>query len=338
MPMKSSNTPVLVTGGAGYIGSHLVLELCEHGYDVTVFDNLSTGHKMNVDSRAELIQGDILNEDELEDAFKQSYDAVFHFAALKGAGESMLDPGKYSKVNISGTINIVNQMLKNNIYNIIFSSTAAVYGLPEYVPVDENHPTNPINFYGFTKLEIEKMLNWYGELKGIKYAILRYSNAVGYDPKGRIMTPEKSPQNLLPIVMKAAMGREVMKVYGNDYPTSDGTCIRDYVHISDLAKSHVKAMQYLIDQKNSLTLNLATGLGYSVLDIIQHAREITGEDIKYEITERRPGDPAEFIADSKLAKKMIGWECEYSDIQTIIESMWNIYKKNSHSEKAEQIY
>ena len=332
MTINSKNKSVLVTGGAGYIGSHVVLELCEHGHDVTVFDNLSTGHKMNIDSRAKFICGDILNTDELASVFSNSYDVVFHFAALKAAGESMLEPGKYSTANIAGTINILNLMIENNIPNIIFSSTAAVYGMPEYLPVDEGHPLKPINFYGFTKLEIERLLFWYSELKSLKYSTLRYFNAAGYDPAGRIMCLEKSPQNLLPIVMENAIGiQRSMQVYGDDYSTPDGTCIRDYIHVTDLAIAHVKAMEYIIEKKENLILNLATGVGYSVLDVISNAREITGAAINYEITDRRPGDPAELVAISKLALDKIGWECEYSDIKTILESMWNVYTKNTKS-------
>lgn len=325
--MNFINKSVLVTGGAGYIGSHVVLELCEHGHDVTVFDNLSTGHELNIDSRAEFIRGDILNSDELSVAFDKPYDAVFHFAALKAAGESMLEPGKYSAVNLTGTINILNQMLEDNIQNIVFSSTAAVYGMPEYLPVDENHPLKPINFYGFTKLEIERLLQWHSDLKGIKYAALRYCNAAGYDREGRIMGLERNPQNLLPIIMETAMGlRNTMQIFGDNYETSDGTCIRDYIHVSDLSIAHVKAMEYIMDQGKNLRLNLATGLGYSVLDVISHAREVTGEVINYEITDKRPGDPDKFIAVSKFAADKIKLNCKYSDMQTILESMWNVYK------------
>ena len=324
--MNFTNKSVLITGGAGYIGSHVVLELCGQGHDVTVFDNLSTGYEMNIDPRAEFIRGDILNTDELKALFIKPYDAVFHFASLKAAGKSMLEPQRYSIVNITGTINIMNQMIENDVRNIVFSSTAAVYGIPEYLPIDEGHPLEPINFYGFTKLEIERLLYWYSELKGIRYAALRYFNAAGYDSAGRITGLEKDPQNLLPIIMETAIGsRKDMQVYGDDYMTSDGSGIRDYIHVSDLATSHVKAMEYMMNQKENLILNLATGVGYSVLDVIQHAREVTGETISHKVTARRPGDPASLIAVSRLAKEKIGWECKYSDIDTILESMWNVY-------------
>ena len=319
---------ILITGGAGYIGSHIVLKLCEQGHDVTVFDNLSTGYKKNIDPRAKFIQGDILNQNDLSNIFQKDYSAVFHFAALKAAGESMLEPGKYAKANIIGTINILNQMVDNKVQNFVFSSTAAVYGMPQYLPIDESHPLKPINFYGFTKLEIERLLQWYSDLKGICFGALRYFNAAGYDTKGRIQGLEKNPANLLPIVMETASGkRDAMDVYGNDYNTPDGSGIRDYIHVSDLATAHVKALSFIIEKKKNLILNLATGKGYSVLEVIQRTQEITGEKVNYNIVERRPGDSAELFAVSKLAKDMIGWECEYSDMTTILQSMWEIYSR-----------
>ena len=319
---------VLVIGGAGYIGSHAVLELCENGHDVTVFDNLSSGHLLNVDSRAEFIQGDILKNDDLNNVFNGKFEAVFHFAALKAAGESMLEPGKYATSNITGTINILNKMLENNMKYFIFSSTAAVYGIPEYLPVDEKHPINPINFYGYTKLAIENLLHWYSNLKGIRFGALRYFNAAGYDMQGRIKGLENNPANLLPIVMETANGkRDFMNIYGNDYNTPDGTGIRDYIHVSDLATAHVRALYYLMEKNKNLTLNLATGKGYSVLEVINSMQKIIGKNIQYKIIERRLGDPSKLIAVSRLAKEYLNWECKYSDINSILQSMWNVYSK-----------
>jgi UDP-glucose 4-epimerase len=322
---------ILVIGGAGYIGSHAVLELCENGHDVTVFDNLSTGHLINLDSRAEFIEGDILNNKNLENVFNEKFEAVFHFAALKAAGESMLEPGKYATTNITGTINVLNHMLENSISNFIFSSTAAVYGMPEYLPVDENHPIKPLNFYGYTKLEIENLLHWYSSLKGIRFGALRYFNAAGYDINGRIKGIEKNPANLLPIVMETAIGkRESMDIYGDDYNTPDGTGIRDYIHVTDLATAHVQALNYIVENKENLTLNLATGNGYSVLEVIENTQQIIGKNISYNIIDRRSGDPAELIAISKLAKNYLNWECKYSDIKTILQSMWDIYSQQKN--------
>ena len=322
---------VLVIGGAGYIGSHAVLELCENGHSVAVFDNLSTGHLINIDSRAEFIQGNILNNDDLKDVFNEKFDAVFHFAALKAAGESMLEPGKYATSNITGTINILNQMVENNIINFIFSSTAAVYGMPEYLPVDENHPVNPINFYGHTKLAIENLLHWYSKLKGIRFGALRYFNAAGYDINGRIKGLEKNPANLLPIVLETAIGkRDSMDIYGDDYNTPDGTGIRDYIHVNDLATAHLRTLNYIIKTKENLTLNLATGKGYSVLEVIEKMQEIIGKNINYKIIDRRSGDPSELIAVSKLANEYLNWKCNYSDIKTILQSMWDIYSQQKN--------
>ena len=327
--MNLSNQSVLVIGGAGYIGSHVVLALCEKGYNVTVFDNLSTGQEINIDSRAVLIKGDIIKNNELKSAFNQSYDAVLHFAALKAAGESMLQPGEYATANITGTINILNQMIERKVQNIIFSSTAAVYGIPEYLPIDEDHTLNPINFYGFTKCEIERILHWYSKLKGICYATLRYFNAAGYDLNGRIQGLEKNSANLLPIVMETALGKRAsLNVFGNNYNTPDGTGIRDYIHVTDLAIAHIASLEYLSNKQNNLTLNLASGEGYSVLDVIKKTEKITGKKILFKIVDRRAGDSSKLVAVSKYAKNKINWGCAYSDIETILYSMWNVYKSN----------
>lgn len=326
--MNNLERSVLVVGGAGYIGSHLVLDLCDNGYDVTVFDNLSSGFEVNIDSRANFIQGDILNEKDLSNLFKKNYFAVFHFAALKAAGDSMKNPVIYSKVNISGTINILNKMVEHNVRYLIFSSSAAVYGEPKYLPIDESHPLKPINFYGFTKLEIERLLDWYSSLKGIKFAALRYFNAAGYNINGKITGLEKNPANLLPIVMETGMGlRQVMSIFGDDYSTKDGTCVRDYIHVSDLSSAHIASLEYLSKKKSNLLLNLANGKGSSVLEVIKASIKIMKRDIPYDIVSRRPGDPQELIAKSKHAKKMINWEPEYSSIDMIIKSMWDVYSK-----------
>jgi UDP-glucose 4-epimerase len=317
---------ILVTGGAGYIGSHVVHQLCDQGYKVRIIDNFSLGRHENVDSRAEVIEGDILNEAHLNRALSGNVQVVFHFAAWKAAGESMTDPGKYAHNNISGTIHLLNSMLANAVQNFVFSSSAAVYGDPVYLPVDEKHPTNPTNYYGYTKLAIEQNLHWYAKLKNIHYAALRYFNATGYDIKGRIKGREKNPANLTPVVMEVAAGeRDMMQVYGNDYDTRDGTCIRDYIHVNDLSEAHLMAMDYLIREKKNLTVNLGTGNGYSVLEMINTAQEVTGKEIKYEITGRRQGDSRELVASSALALDLLGWQAKYSDLRTILKSMMNVY-------------
>ena len=313
-----SKISILVTGGAGYIGSHVVHLLCDQGHQVTILDNLSLGCEENIDPRAKLIRGDVLNPDDLRNSLSGGIDVVFHFAAWKAAGESMINPGKYAVNNISGTIGLLNAMLDHDVLKIVFSSTAAVYGSPVYLPVDEKHPQNPENYYGYSKLAIEQNLHWYSELKKINFAALRYFNATGYDIDGRIKGKEKNPANLTPIVMEVATGeRKGMQVFGNDYDTRDGTCIRDYIHVNDLANAHIKAMEYLFAEKKNLTMNLGTGSGHTVLEMIRTAQEVTNCEINYDIVERRVGDPQELIASSDQAKEILGWQAEYSDLKTI---------------------
>ena len=317
---------IMVTGGAGYIGSHVVLDLCEAGNEVIVLDDLSTGNREAVDSRAEFIQGSTLNNDDLAKTLN-GVEAVVHLAAFKAAGESMIEPGKYSNNNISGTISLLNAMIDHDVDKFIFSSTAAVYGYPQYLPLDENHPVEPINYYGFTKLEIERILKWYSELKGLKFAALRYFNAAGYDPKGRLTSLEKNPANLLPIAMEVASGiRDKMQVFGDDYDTPDGTGVRDYIHVSDLASAHTKAIEYL-NHNQSITVNLATGNRHSVLDVINLTKEISGREITYEVVARRPGDPAELYAGTTMAFDQLGWKAKYSDLKTLLETTWKVYQK-----------
>jgi len=315
---------ILVIGGAGYIGSHVVDALCDNNFDVTIFDNLSSGFKENIRAKVELVIGDILNLADLEQIFSRNFDVVFHFAALKNVGESMLYPEKYSLTNITGTLNILNTMIKHNVKFFVFSSSAAVYGTPKYLPIDENHPLVPESFYGFTKLEIERFLEWYSLTKGIHFAALRYFNAAGYSP-GKCK--EKNPGNLLPIIMETACGsRSAVQVYGDDYDTNDGTGIRDYIHVLDLADAHIKAMNYIMQHKKNIIVNLSTQNGYSVLDIIKESRKITCRNIPYAIVSRRSGDTATVVASSSLANKLLGWVPVHSDINTIVKSMWEIYK------------
>jgi len=316
---------VLVTGGAGYIGSHVVLALCEEGNNVVVLDDLSTGNREAVDKRALFIQGSTLNDDDLSKGLND-VNAVIHLAAFKAAGESMIRPEKYSHNNITGTITLLNAMEKQGVNKFIFSSTAAVYGYPKYLPLDENHPLEPINYYGFTKLEIERILKWYGELKGLRFAALRYFNAAGYDSLGRITSLENNPENLIPIVMEVASGRrQKMEVFGDNYDTDDGTGVRDYIHVTDLASAHVKCIEYL-NENTSLTVNLATGESHSVFDVINLAKEISGEDIPFDIVDRRPGDPAKLYAGTNRAFESLNWEAKYSDLKTLLETTWKVYQ------------
>jgi len=318
---------ILVTGGAGYIGSHIVKLLCDNGFPVIVFDNFSTGLQENLDPRLkDVIKGDILIHEDLKRAFATHIDVVYHFAAWKAAGESMSDPGKYAWNNIAGSINLFNAMLNYQSRYIVFSSSAAVYGNPAYLPVDENHPLMPTNYYGYTKLSIEQNLAWYSQLKGLNYAVLRYFNATGYDVDGKLKGKEKNPANLSPVVMEVAAGeRQKMQVFGDDYETHDGTGVRDYIHVSDLAEAHLLAMNYILNKNKSLLVNLGSGRGYSVLEMIAAARQVTGREIRYEISGRREGDPSELVASCELANDLLGWRAKYSDLETIFKTMAPVY-------------
>jgi len=317
---------ILVTGGAGYIGSHIVRDLCDDGHNVTVLDNLSLGLEENVDNRAELVIGDILNKDDLDKVFSKKIDVVFHFAAWKAAGESMIDPLKYSENNISGTLRLIDSLVRHNVKYFVFSSSCAIYGVPQYLPLDEKHPKKPENYYGYTKLAIEENLEWYSKLKDIRYAALRYFNATGYDVKGQIKGREKNPTNLCPIIMEVASGeRDKLDVYGNDYNTPDGTCIRDYIHVNDLSKAHLLAMDYIREKNEDLAVNLGTGKGYSVLDMIEAAKKVVGKEIRYKIVSRRPGDPDDLYASTEFAGRKLNWKAEHSDLETIFSSMKPVY-------------
>ncbi len=316
---------ILVTGGAGYIGSHVVMHLCEAGHDVMVIDDLSLFDKKAVDSKAQFIQGSILNKEDLNRCLND-IETVIHLAAFKSAGESMKNPQKYSENNILGTLTLLQWMIEHKINNIIFSSTAAVYGYPEYLPLDEKHPLNPINFYGFTKLTIENMLGWYHKLLGMNYVILRYFNAAGYDKSERITSREKNPANLIPAIMEVASGdRDKIDVFGDNYDTPDGTGMRDYIHVSDLAKAHVDSLD-LIQANQSEIINLGSEEQYSVMDVIRLAEKISGKTIPHKIVDRREGDPATIYASSEYARKVLNWSASLSSLENIIETTWRIYK------------
>lgn len=326
--MKMNKIKVLVIGGAGYIGSHIVRELLAQNAKVTVYDNLSTGHKINLFAAADFVEGDILDAPKLEQTMARGFDAVIHLAAKKAVGESMLNPQKYASNNITGSINVFNAMVNNGVKNIVFSSTSASYGNPKYLPLDENHPLNPLSFYGFSKIEIERVMDWFSRLKDFHFIALRYFNAVGYAADGSIRGKDVDPQNLLPIIMEVATGqRDMLHVFGNDYDTPDGTCIRDYIHVEDLARAHVLAIRRLLQHPDSHIINLGTEKGTSVLEIIQSAERVIGRKIKYDIAPRRPGDPSTVIASNGLAKKLLGWQPQYTDIDEIIKTMWNLEEK-----------
>ena len=322
---------ILIIGGAGYIGSHVTREFLDRGHKVTVFDNLSSGLRGNLFPEAKFVHGTIMDYQALLGACQgEKFDAAVHLAAFKAAGESMIKPEKYSINNINGTVHILNALVESGVKRLVFSSSAAVYGEPEYIPMDEKHPTKPENYYGFTKLEIERIMYWYDKLKGLRCAMLRYFNAAGYDIKGRISGLEQNPSNLIPVIMETAAGmRKEMQIFGDDYDTPDGTCIRDYVHVNDLAAGHAAALDYISKNDKSLLVNLGSENGSSVKEIVEAARKYTGRPINAPVSKRRPGDPARITASSKLALELLGWKAKYSDVETLIKTSWDAYSKSS---------
>lgn len=314
---------ILVCGGAGYIGSACAEYLLDRGFDVTVFDALITGHRDAVDQRAKFVEGNLEDRELIMKVCRDGkFDGVMHFAAFSLVGESMQNPSKYFRNNLANGINLLDAMVESGIWRIVFSSTAATFGQPDHTPICENDPQLPINPYGESKLCFEKVLKWYHIIHGIEYAALRYFNASGAsDNFGEDHRPET---HLIPIILQSAAGqREKVMIYGDDYDTPDGTCIRDYIHILDLAQAHMKALS----APESGHYNLGTGNGLSVKDIIDAARRVTGREIKVEVAPRRPGDPARLIACSDRAKKMLGWMPEFESADAIIESAWKWKQK-----------
>jgi UDP-glucose 4-epimerase len=320
---------ILVTGGAGYIGSHAVKGLLDKGYDVVVLDNLETGYKQAIDSRAKFYKGDIRNISFLNDMFfSESIEGVIHFAANSLVGESMVDPLKYFDNNVHGTQVLLKAMLKYDVKHIVFSSTAATYGEPIKVPIDEEHPTNPINPYGEAKLMMEKVIKWTSTAADLTYVSLRYFNVAGAHPTGEIGESHNPETHLIPIILQVPLGkREKLSVFGDDYDTKDGTCIRDYIHIEDLVDAHIKALEYLLKGNESNIFNLGSGEGYSIYEMIQAAKNATGEDIAYQVADRRAGDPAVLIASNKKAKDILGWSPKFTAVEDIIKSAWKFHKK-----------
>ncbi|MCB1043037.1 MAG: UDP-glucose 4-epimerase GalE [Acidobacteria bacterium] len=318
----------LVVGGAGYIGSHVVLALLDAGpFHVAVLDDFSTGHRINVPDMAELFEGDFRDRTFLHQVFRAFRpQAVIHLAALKAAGESMNIPVTYANHNLIGSLGLIHTCLEYGIEAFVFSSTAAVYGDPVYLPLDEDHPTKPINFYGYTKLAIEEHLSWYSQLSGLSYASLRYFNAAGYDASGRVQGLETDPRNLIPIVMETAAGlRPSLSVFGDDYPTPDGTCVRDYIHVTDLADAHVRALE-AVAKHGSLICNLGTGSGFSVLEVLASARKVTSRPIPSVISARRPGDPPQLWASNDRATRLLGWKPQHSDLGTLLNTAWQVIR------------
>ena len=321
---------ILVLGGAGYIGSHTALELVKSGRDVVIADSLVTGYKKAIPEKARFYQGDIRDFEFLDNLFQQEkIDAVIHFAAYSLVGESVANPLKYYGNNLYGTKILLEAMVKNNIDKIVFSSTAATYGEPENIPVLKSDRTCPTNPYGETKLAVEKMFKWVAEAHGLRYVSLRYFNACGADENGIIGEAHNPESHLIPIILQVPNGkRETISIYGTDYDTPDGTCIRDYIHVTDLAQAHILAVKYLYNGGKSDIFNLGNGVGYSVREVIETARKVTGRPIPVTETSRRAGDPARLVASSEKAKRILGWKPVHNCLEEIIASAWNWHKKH----------
>ena len=321
---------ILVLGGAGYIGSHTVYELIDNGEDVVVIDNLQTGYEEAIHPKAKFYKGDIRNREFLDDVFKrEKIDAVIHFAACSLVGESMEKPLKYYDNNLCGTKILLDAMVANGLDKIVFSSTAATYGEPERVPILETDRTEPTNTYGETKLSMEKMFKWVGKAHNIRYVSLRYFNACGAHVSGEIGEAHTPESHLIPLILQVPNGkREFISVYGNDYDTKDGTCVRDYIHVTDLAQAHILAVKYLQNGGQSDVFNLGNGIGFTVNEVIETARKVTEHPIPAKITPRRQGDPAQLIASSDKAKKILGWKPEHASLNEIISSAWNWHKNH----------
>lgn len=321
---------ILVLGGAGYIGSHTVYALIEKGVDVVVIDNLETGHIEAVHEKARFYKGDIRDRAFVDSVLdKEKIDAVIHFAANSLVGESMVNPLKYYDNNVNGTKVLLQSMVAHGLDKIVFSSTAATYGEPEKVPILETDRTEPTNTYGETKLAMEKMFKWTDRAHGLKYVSLRYFNACGAHVSGKIGEAHSPETHLIPLILQVPLGqREYISIFGDDYDTSDGTCIRDYIHVTDLAQAHILAVDYLMKGNESNIFNLGNGVGFTVKEVIDTARKVTGHEIPARIAERRAGDPARLIASSDKARQVLLWKPEHANLEKIISTAWNWHKNH----------
>lgn len=329
--MSSAKPSILVTGGAGYIGSHTVLALKRAGYEVLVLDNLVYGHQDLVEKvlQVELIVGDTGDRPLLDALFKtRNIAAVMHFSAYAYVGESVTDPAKYYRNNVLGTLTLLEAMLAASITKFVFSSTCATYGVPEILPIPENHPQNPINPYGASKLMVERILSDFDVAYGLKSVRFRYFNAAGAHPGGLLGEDHQPETHLIPLVLLTALGkRNSISIFGTDYPTPDGTCIRDYIHVSDLADAHVLGLEYLLEGGESEVFNLGNGNGFSVREVIAAAAEVTGMSIPVAECDRRPGDPPSLIGSAQKARKILNWQPQYPSIQDIVTHAWQWHQK-----------
>jgi len=319
---------ILVTGGAGYVGSHTVAELLRQKHEVVVFDNLVYGHKQAI--TCPLIVGDLLHKEEINKVFtKNKFDGVIHFAAYSQAGESMKEPAKYFENNLQGGLNLLQAMRQSQVAKIVFSSSCAIHGYPEKLPVIEDSPKKPVSVYGESKLMFERILSWYDQLFGTKNICLRYFNACGAAMDGSIGEDHNPETHIIPVAMQVVLGiKEKFMIFGDDYKTVDGTCVRDYIHVDDLATAHIQALKYLQEKNQSDYFNIGTGDGYSNKQIIETIKKVSGVDFKVELAPRRQGDPDAIYADNSKAKKVLDWEPKHSQIETIIKTAWQWHKSH----------
>ncbi|WP_293127521.1 UDP-glucose 4-epimerase GalE [Microcoleus sp. bin38.metabat.b11b12b14.051] len=333
--MSTNKPKILVTGGAGYIGSHAVLAMKNAGYGVVILDNLVYGHQDLVEQvlQVELVVGDTNDRTLLDKLFAtQDIAAVMHFSAYAYVGESVTDPAKYYRNNVIGTITLLEAMIAARIKKFVFSSTCATYGVPQKIPLTEDHPQNPINPYGATKLMVERILSDFDTAYDFKSVCFRYFNAAGADPSGLLGEDHNPETHLIPLVLLAALGkRDSIAIFGTDYETPDGTCIRDYIHVNDLASAHILGLEYLLNGGKSDFFNLGNGGGFSVKEVIEMARQVTGKEIKAVECDSRPGDPPALVGSSKKAIETLGWHPEYPDIKDIITHAWQWHQKRHHS-------
>ncbi len=321
--MSPHNRRILVTGGAGYIGSNTTLQLLDAGYDVVVADNLSRGHREAVDPQRLHVIDIHDTEGMARLMMEKPCDAVIHFAAYIAVGESMKVPEIYFENNTCGSLSLLTAMRKANVKNIVFSSTAAVYGMPARVPIPETEPFAPVNAYGESKVMVEKLLHWFDLIHGVRSMRLRYFNASGADPNGRAGEDHEPETHLIPLLFRAIQTGEPVKLFGDDYPTPDGTCIRDYIHVTDLARAHIVAVEKLLAGGDSDVFNVGTGHGFSVKEVLNAVEAVTGRKVPHVIGPRREGDPPLLVADSTKLQERLGWRPEFSSIETIVETAWN---------------
>ncbi len=329
--MPDDKPTILVTGGGGYIGSHTVRLLKDAGYEVVILDNLIYGHRDIVENvlQVKLIVGDISDRALLDQLFAtHSITAVMHFAAYAYVGESVKSPAKYYRNNVAGTLTLLEAMLAASVKNIVFSSTCATYGVPQVVPVPEDHPQSPINPYGKSKLMVEQILADFQTAYGLKYICFRYFNAAGADPEARIGEDHTPETHLIPLILLTTLGQQKhVSIFGTDYPTLDGTCIRDYIHVVDLANAHLLGLEYLLDTGNSDIFNLGNSNGFSIKQVIEAVQEVTGKSIEIRYDDRRPGDAPTLVGSSDKAMKVLGWKHQYPELKTIISHAWNWHQK-----------